>query len=409
MLVKPQGPGREVTWATPLTPCGPGQPVPLWTHVLGLAAPGRTQNAVPTRLPMSFDIVGRGAGAGGPCSLPPHSSSPRFTARRPKSLWPLQSRLGDEACSPLDTQQPSRLHSAHGRPCGRLTRRRRPPGPRPAPGLCPSSAFLPPGRAQPGQLPRCLCSATEGAGAPARGSRGGGPGSKQREAGQREKNGRRQRSRHLSEQADGAAGGAGCSEPAPGKPVRLAAPAPLCASVSTSLKWGHSLHMSRGHSELVRWGRGFSARPGTGKTWGCPRCLDEGWGPASRAEVQAQGGSEGLTLATRGGPRGSRPSRSMRLCSIPGPSHRPAPLGLGCISSGLTHRPGSQDPQDCTLFACTPRAQGPAPPGPACPSAGASEGGPARQRPCVGPAGGRGLGETGPSVHGRAWRRGSRS
>lgn len=231
----------------------------------------------------------------------------------------------------------------------------------------------------------------------------------QREAGQREKNGRRQRSRHLSEQADEAAGGAGCSEPGPGKPVRLAAPAPPCASVSTSLKWGHSLHMSRGHSELVRRGRGFSARPGTGKTWGCPRCLDEGWGPASRAEVQAQGRGEGLALATRGGPRGSRPSRSTRLCSIPGPSHRPAPLGLGCISSGLTHRPGSQDPQDCTLFACTPRAQGPAPPGPACPSAGASEGGPARQRPCVGPAGGRGLGETGPSVHGRAWRRGSRS
>lgn len=123
------------------------------------------------------------------------------------------------------------------------------------------------------------------------------------EAGQREKNGRRQRSRHLSEQADRAAGGAGCSEPAPGKPVRLAAPAPPCASVSTSLKWGHSLHMSRGHSELVRWGRGFSARPGTGKTWGCPRCLDEGWGPASRAEVQAQGRGEGLALATRGGPR----------------------------------------------------------------------------------------------------------
>lgn len=83
-----------------------------------------------------------------------------------------------------------------------------------------------------------------------------------------------------------------------------------------------------------------------------------------------------------------------------------------CLHRGASHRPplwgsarGSPAGRAARTLTPHPRAQGPATPA-RRPSSGASEGSPARQRPCVGPAGGavflaaKGSRKTGPRVHG---------
>lgn len=116
---------------------------------MGLAAAGRTQRAGPTRIPRSSDIAGQRGRAWVPTLSAPSRPLTPLHNPRPKALRPLPAHLGDEAASP-PTPTLSPLASSPGTG-GLQDHGQHPASASPQPSCLPA-------RAQPGRLPRCLCS-----------------------------------------------------------------------------------------------------------------------------------------------------------------------------------------------------------------------------------------------------------
>lgn len=308
---------------------------------------------------------------------------------RPKALRPLPAHLGDEAASP-PTPTLSPLASSPG--TGGLQDH----GQHLA-SACPQPSCLPAG-AQPGRLPRCLCSRHTGRRGPNEGCPPV-PDLQVSTAGRKAEG----EKRPLSEKRvpQGTSGGGGGSGPqaarGPGKPAWLAATAPLCASVCTSP------HLSGSQRAGEAGPRGLAQGPAPGtRRHERPRCLVRGGGPA--------GPGRGLAL---GHPRGQRtpgaavhPRARGLAYSWVVPSSRPSGTGVHLIRA----HPPARQPGTPRLHPIHVHPQGPET-CPARPSPALRRsllGKPCQTKALCGPSrqgrmsGGRGARGNGPWVHGRA-------